>query len=452
MPPGSHNQYPEGHVLYRRLLKAMPRIVRGEGCWLYDDAGKRYLDASGGALVSNLGHGNAEIAQAIGAQAARLAYVSGVAFTHDAVEELATELSALTAEGLDKSLFCCNGGDAVEAALKLARQFWAESGRPEKRKIVSFSPSYHGNTLLALSASGRPAYRKWFEDWTIPVCTLPAPYAYRCACRGEDDGCSVCSGTAFEDLLVREGPESVAAFIAEPIGGVSTGAAVPRADYWKTIRAICDRHEILFIADEILVGAGRTGTWSALEPYAAVPDFQVFGKGIAGGYAPLSAVVTSRRIIDVLAEGSGAPAHNQTFSQHPVSCAAGLAAIRQMKSMALVERSAQMGEILHRHLGVLLEHPNVGDIRGRGLLAGIEFVEDRASRKSFDPSVRFAENFTRCAQDAGLVVWPNAGYTEREDGDLVLIAPPFIIDEGEIAELVERFQRALDATVVATRV
>jgi adenosylmethionine-8-amino-7-oxononanoate aminotransferase len=447
MPPSARNQYPAGHVLYRRLAKDYPKIVRGEGCWLYDDSGERYLDASSGALVSNLGHGNTEVARALGDQAERLGYVNGVAFTHDAVEELAAELNALTADGLDKTLFCCNGGDAVEAALKIARQFWTESGRPEKRKIVSLFPSYHGNTLLALSASGRPAYREQLRDWLIPVCSVPAPYAYRCACRGEREDCPVCSGTALEDVLLQEGPETVAAFIAEPIGGASTGASVPRPGYWKKIREICDRHEVLFIADEVLVGAGRTGTWSALEPYAVVPDFQIFGKGIAGGYAPLSAMVTSRRILDVLAEGSGAPLHNQTFSQFPISCAAGLATIRQIKANALLERCARMGEILQRRLGELRDHPNVGDVRGRGLLVGIEFVEDKQSRKPFDPSVRMADTFTQAAQAAGLVVWPNSRYTDQEDGDLVLIGPPFIITESEIDELVQRFRIALDTAI-----
>ena len=328
MPSGGEARYPAGHVLYRRLNRNYPRIVRGEGCWLTDDRGRRYLDACGGALVANLGHGNAEVARALGEQAARLAYVNGTAFTHDAVEELAAEVAALAAKGLDRALFMCNGGDAVEAALKIARQFWAESGRPEKRKIVALSPSYHGNTLLALSASARPGYRDLFRDWLVEVHTAPAPYPYRCSCRGEAEECPACSGSAVEEALLRDGPETVAAFIAEPVGGISTGASVPRPGYWRKVREICDRHEVLFVADEVLVGAGRTGTWSALEPYGVAPDFQIFGKGIAGGYAPLSALVTSRRIVDVLAAGSGAPLHNQTFSQFPVACAAGLATIR----------------------------------------------------------------------------------------------------------------------------
>jgi len=447
----TRNRYPAGHVLYRKLAKSFPRIVRGEGCWLYDDTGERYLDASSGALVNNLGHGNAEVAKAIAEQAASLGYVSGMAFTHDAVEDLAAELCALTADGLDKALFCCNGGDAVEAALKVARQYWAESGRPEKRKIVALSPSYHGNTLLAMSVSARPAYRKLFRDWLVPVCTVPAPYAYRCACRGEREDCPACSGSALEELLLREGPETVATFIAEPVGGASTGASLPRPEYWRRIREICDRHEVLLIADEVMVGAGRTGTWSALEPYGVVPDFQTFGKGIAGGYAPLSAMVTSRRITDVLAAGTGAPQHNQTFSQFPVSCAAGLATIRQLRSQGLIERCAEMGEVLRRGLEELLEHPHVGDVRGRGLFVGVELVADKETRAPFDPSLHMADTLTRAAQAEGLVVWPNSGYTEQENGDLVLIGPPFIITESEIAELLERFRAALDKAIETAR-
>ncbi|MDH3213186.1 MAG: aminotransferase class III-fold pyridoxal phosphate-dependent enzyme [Myxococcales bacterium] len=447
MPPVAACQYPAGHVLYRRLKKRFPRIVRGEGCWLYDDAGKRYLDASSGALVSNLGHGNAELAKALGEQAARLGYVSGMVFTHDPVEELAAELAALSADGLEKALFLCNGGDAVEAALKISRQFWAESGRPQKRKIVALAPSYHGNTLLAMSVSARPSYRELFRDWLVDVQTAPAPYTYRCSCRGEQADCPTCDGSAVEAAIARAGPEHVAAFIAEPVGGVSTGASVPRPGYWRKIREICDRHEVHFVADEVLVGAGRTGTWSALEPYGVAPDFQIFGKGIAGGYAPLSAMLTSQRIVDVLAAGSGAPLHNQTFSQYPISCAAGLATLRQLKTRGLIERCASLGVVLQQRLAELLDHPHVGDVRGRGLLAGVEFVADKDSRKPFERRLRMVETFAEAAQALGLMVFPNAGQADGTNGDLVLIGPPFIITEDEISELVRLFRIALDTAI-----
>jgi hypothetical protein len=452
MGSGAEHRYPQGHVLYRRLGRSFPRIVRGEGCWLTDDAGRRYLDACSGALVASLGHGNAEVARAVGEQAARLAYVNGTAFTHDAVEELAAELAALCAEGLDRALFLCNGGDAVEAALKIARQYWAESGRPEKRRIAALEPSYHGNTLLALSASARPGYRDLFSDWLVEVHRAPAPYPYRCACRGEAEECPACSGAAVEQAILRAGPETVAAFIAEPVGGISTGASVPRPGYWRRVREICDRHEVLFVADEVLVGAGRTGTWSALEPYGVAPDLQIFGKGIAGGYAPLSALLTSRRILDPIAAGSGAPQHNQTFSQHPVACAAGLATLRQLKAQGLVARAASMGAVLHRRLAELLDHPCVGDVRGRGLLAGIELVEDRSSRRPFERSRRLAETLAETAQEAGLVLWPHGWrHADGRCGDLVLVGPPFIVTEEEISELVTRLRRALDAAIAALR-
>ena len=219
MPAEAERHYPAGHVLYRRLKRRYPRIVRGEGCWLYDDSGNRYLDASSGALVSNLGHGNAELAKALGEQAARLSYVSGMFFTHDPVEDLAAELAGLTAPSLDKTMFMCNGGDAVEAALKISRQFWSESGRPEKHRIVALAPSYHGNTLLALSASARPSYRELFGDWLVGVETAPAPYAYHCPCRGDAEDCPTCDGSAVEAAILRAGPENVAAFIGEPAMG-----------------------------------------------------------------------------------------------------------------------------------------------------------------------------------------------------------------------------------------
>ena len=450
-PSSAKTGHPEGHVLYRRLRRRFPRIVRAEGCWLEDDAGRRYLDACSGALVTSLGHGNAAVARAVGEQAARLAYVNGTAFTHDAVEELAAELTARCADGLDHALFLCNGGDAVEAALKIARQYWAESGRPGKRKIVALTPSYHGNTLLALSASARPAYREAFRDWLVEVPAAPAPYPYRSPCRGEDEECPACSGAAVEEAILRAGPDTVAAFIAEPVGGISTGASVPRPGYWRRVREACDRHEVLFVADEVLVGAGRTGTWSALEPYGVAPDFQIFGKGIASGYAPLSAMVTRRRILDVLAAGSGAPLHNQTFSHFPVACAAGLATLRELESRGLVARCAKMGALLAERLAELLAHPNVGDVRGRGLLAGIEFVADKASRLPFDRGLRMAETLALAAQEEGLVVWPHGGELHGAGVDLVLVGPPFVVDEDEIAELVRRLRIALDATVAKIR-
>ncbi|MDE2236920.1 MAG: aspartate aminotransferase family protein, partial [Elusimicrobia bacterium] len=377
----------------------------------------------------------------------KVAYVNGTAFTSEPAEELARELAALSLPGLDKAYFLCSGSEAVEAALKLARQYWVERKRPKKIKILARSPGYHGNTLLALSASARPHYKKLYGPWLVPVPMLPAPYAYRCGCAGRKD-CPACSGSALEQVLLKEGPETVAAFIAEPVGGSSTGASVPRPDYYRAIREICDRHEVLFIADEVLTGAGRTGRWLAMEHYApALPDILTMGKGVSGGYAPLSVLLSGRRIIDAIAEGSGAFKHAQTFSHVPSSCAVGLAAVRHIKKNGLVARAARTGELLQRKLSALKDLPAVGDVRGLGMLAGVEFVADAKTKRPFPRALRFAETFTARALEAGLVIWPNVGQADGENGDLAMIAPPFIITEAELDELVSRFSQALRRTL-----
>jgi adenosylmethionine-8-amino-7-oxononanoate aminotransferase len=445
------DRYPDSNVFYRKLSRPYPRIVRGEGCYLYDAAGKRYLDAVGGAFVANLGHSNPAIAAAMQRQAAEFGYVSGTAFTHEPIEALAAELAATLPGDLDKLYFLSSGSEAVEAALKLARQYWVERGLPAKHEIIALAPAYHGNTLLALSASAREHYQAFFREWLVDVHRIPASYPYRCPCRGIDARCPVCSGAVLDDAIARIGAEHVAAFIAEPVGGSSTGASTPRPDYFRHIREICDRHEVLFIADEILCGAGRTGTWWAIEPYGVVPDIMTLGKGISGGYAALSALAAPERIVDVLAEGSGSFLHAQTFSHHPVACAAGLAAVRYLKAERLVDRCAAMGQVLAQRLAPLLELPQVGDVRGRGLLAGVEFVEDKGTRAPFPRAAHFAEAFTEAAQDVGLVVWPNVGHADGENGDLAMLAPPFIVGEGEIDELVSLFARALEQTVHAVR-
>src|SRR3989441_1155408 len=341
-------RYPDSHVFYRKLGRSYPRIVRGEGCWLYDEQGKGYLDAVGGAYVANLGHSNPEIAEALARQAREFGYVSATPFTHGPVEELARELAATLPGELDKLYFLSSGSEAVEAALKLARQYWIEAGKPGKHRIIALSPSYHGNTLLALSASAREQYKLPFREWLVDGEHIPPPYPYRCRCPGD----------------------------------APTAPAPHRP--------------------------------------AAAPE----------------------RFVDAIANGSGSLLHGQTFSFHPVACAAGLAAVRLLKRDRLVQRCAKLGRVLQRRLATLAELPHVGDVRGRGLLAGIEFVEDKASRAPFPRAAKFVEAFTEAAHGAGLVVWPNVGHADGVNGDLVAVAPPFIITEQEIEELVIRFTRA----------
>jgi adenosylmethionine-8-amino-7-oxononanoate aminotransferase len=447
------HRYPESPVFYRNLARDYPLAVRGEGCWIEDETGKRYLDAVGGAFVACIGHGVREIGEAMARQAGRIAYVSGAAFTNEAVEELAAKLVART-HGMDRAYILGSGSEATEAALKLARQHWVEVGRPNKHRVIALKPSYHGNTLLALSASARETYRKYWPEWLTEVRRIPAPYAYRCGCDGAVD-CATCTGNALETAILEEGADRVAAFILEPIGGSSTGASVPRDGYLRQVREICDRHNVLLVADEVLCGAGRTGTWTASEAAGVVPDIITLGKGVSGGYAPVSAVLARDEIIEPIARGSGALVHAQTFSHHAVTCAAAVAALDYVDKRSLVERCRTIGVKLQQELQELRELPGVGDVRGKGLLAGVEFVADTATRAPFPRALRFAEKFVRTAQDEGLVVWPNVGHADGTNGDLVMLAPPFIISEHEIDEIVERFTRALmrtmrDLNVLAT--
>ncbi len=434
------HRYPESAVLYRTLDRELPLIVRGQGVWLYDEAGRDYLDACGGAYVANLGHGVGTVAEAVAEQIKKVAYVNGTAFTNEPVEALAAELRTLSPRGLDFAYFLSSGSEAVEAALKLARQHHVEAGRPGKHKIIARTPGYHGNTLLALSASAREHYKKMYGPWLVPVHLIGAPYPYRCNSNDPE-----MTGDALEAAILEEGADSVAAFIAEPIGGSSTGGSVPPAGYWQRIREICDRYDVLLVCDEVLTGAGRTGKWAAVEHFDVVPDIMTMGKGLSGGYVPLSAVLTSERVLAPIAKGSKAVKHAQTFSHTPAMCAAGLAAVRYIKANDLVARAAAMGDVLHRKLAALYDHPLVGDVRGKGLLAGIELVMDKATKAPFPRAAQLSERLTAAALEVGLVLWSNVGHANGVDGDLVMVAPPFIITEAEIDELIARLRKALAA-------
>jgi len=436
------HRHPESAVFYRRLDRELPLAVRGEGAWIVDETGRRWLDACGGAMVVGTGHGVAEIADAVAAQARRLAYVNGSQFTNAAAEELAAELAEVLPEPLRYSYFLASGSEAIEAAVKLARQYWCERGRPAKWKVISRNPSYHGNTLAALALSGREHYRRLYQPLLLDFPRIPAPDPYRHP--GPD--CPACDGEALAAELAAQGPETVAAFLAEPIPGSSGGAVVPAPAYYRRVAELCREHDVLFIADEVATGCGRTGRWFAFQHFNAVPDVLVLGKGLNGGYAPLSAVVASREIVDALARRSGAFNHAQTYSHSPVICAAGAATLRYLKRHRLVERCAATSPAFFAELARLAEHPAVGDVRGAGLLAGIEFVRDRATREPMPRGWRFAERLVESARDEALVVWPNVGHVDGTRGDLVMVAPPLTVTSEEVAEIGARLRRALAAT------
>ena len=445
------------HVFYRKLNVELPLIVRGKGVYLYDDKGKRYLDGSGGAMVACIGHGVDEVAVALGLQAHRLTYVNGTAFTNEPVEQLADLLCEFAPPGIGKAYFLSSGSEAVEAALKLARQYHVERGELQRRIIIARTPGYHGNTLLALSASARESYRKMYAPWLLDVTMIDAPYPYRAGTLG--DASPAMTGEAYAQALDKVGPANVAAFIAEPIGGSSTGASVPPPGYYARIRELCDAHGILFIADEVLCGAGRTGKFFALEHYRArnggpvVPDIITLGKSLNGGYSPLSALLVKTSIVDTIARGSGSFAHAQTYSHNPLAAAAALATMHYVHNKRLVERAALLGAELQKSLKTLLTQGAgahiVGDVRGIGMLAAVELVADRETKKPFPRAMKVVETLIKECLAHGLVVWPNVGHANGHDGDLVMIAPPFTITLEEIDELTESLRGALAATAAA---
>ena len=428
-------------VFHRHLKHSYPRVVRGEGCWLFDDQDNAYLDGSGGALVANLGHGLHEIAHAIGRQAETVAYASGAIFSNEPVAELAAELDEVLPEPLAYSYFLCSGSEAIEASVKLARQYWRERGRGDKWKVVSRVPSYHGNTLTALSLSGREHYRAIYGPLLTDFPRVPAPDRYR---RPHGD---TWDGTGVIREIERQGPETVAAFLAEPVIGSSLGAMAPEPEYYQRIAEACRELGVLFIADEVMAGMGRTGRWFSFEHFGVVPDVVVCGKGLSGGYAPLSAVIASREIVETIRDGSGAFVHAQTYSHMPLTAAAGVATLRYIKANGLVEHVASMEELFFGKLDALRAHRAVGDVRGRGFLAGVELVADRESKRPYPRSEKVAERVAAAALANGLVVWSNAGHLEDGDGDILMIGPSFTISTDEIDEIVARLKRALEQTL-----
>lgn len=436
--------YPHGNVLYRKLRHQYPRIIRGKGIYLFDDQNRRYIDGCGGALVVNVGHGNQEIVAAMAAQAEQLAYVNGLQFTHDAVEELAQELCAIAPPGLTKAFFLNSGSEVVDAAIKLARQYWVACGKTEKYKVISRLPSYHGNTLGAMGISGRMSYRTMFEPLYVDHPKMPPPLCYRCPWGKTFPQCDYECAGELAATIEKAGPHRVAAFIAEPILGSSGGAMVPPPEYYPRVREICGHYEVLFIADEILCGMGRTGDWWGISAYDVVPDILLAGKGLTSGYAPLSALLVREETVKTIYDAGKDFMHAQTFSHHPLACAAGLATLRFIKHNHLLMRCQQMGEVLHAELEPLRQHPLVGDIRGKGLLAGIELVVDKSNRQPFPREWKITESVTANALANGLVVWNNVGHVDGTAGDLILLAPPFIIEVEQIKTMVALLRKALD--------
>ncbi|MEO9825617.1 MAG: aspartate aminotransferase family protein [Paracoccaceae bacterium] len=437
------------HIFGRHCHANPPTAVSGEGCYLIDEIGKRYLDGSGGAAVSCLGHGDPEITEAIKAQLDKLAFAHTGFLTSEPAEQLADLLIEHAPGDLEKVYLVSGGSEATEAAIKLARQYWVEKGEPGRGRLIARKQSYHGNTIGALSAGGNEWRRQQFAPLLLDVSHIEPCYEYR---NRRDDESAEDYGKraakALEDELLRVGPETVMAFMAEPVVGATAGALAPVPGYFKEIRKICDRYGVLLILDEVMCGMGRTGSLFACEQDGVAPDIACIAKGLGAGYQPIGAMLCTSDIYDTIAGGSGFFQHGHTYLGHPVAAAAGLAVVKAILNRGLIPRVNTQGEKLAQALqNRFAQHAHIGDIRGRGLFRGVEIVEDRATKEPFDPAKGVAAKIKKAAFAEGLICYPMSGTIDGRRGDHILIAPPFIIEDHQIDELTDKLERAI-ATVI----
>ncbi|MDH0092030.1 aspartate aminotransferase family protein [Achromobacter mucicolens] len=436
-------------VLHRSLRHTPAVAVRGQGVWIHDSAGRAYLDGSGGAAVSCLGHNHPDVQAALHAQVDALAYAHTSFFTTEVAEKLAARLVADAPAGTSHAYFVSGGSEAVEAALKMARQYFVEIGQPQRRHIIARRQSYHGNTLGALAVGGNAWRRAQFAPLLIEVEHVSPCYAYRDQHGGETaEQYGERLSEELEAAIQRLGPDSVMAFVAEPVVGATSGAVTAVPGYFRRIREVCDRHGVLFIADEVMCGMGRTGTLYAVEQEGVTPDLITIAKGLGGGYQPIGAVMAQQHIVQAMQQGSGFFQHGHTYLGHALACAASLAVQDVIRRDGLLERVRVMGAGLAQRLQEALgDHPHVGDIRGRGLFMGVELVRDRATKQTFDPDLALHARIKREAMARGLMVYPMGGTIDGRQGDHVLLAPPFIISEDELDQLTERLTGAIDAAI-----
>lgn len=431
-------------VLHRNLLAMPPTAVRGDGIYIVDEQGKRYLDGSGGAAVSCLGHSHPVVISAIEKQMAALPYAHSAFFTTEVLEELGARLIDL-APGMDKAMFLCGGSEAVEAALKLSRQFFVEHGEPERRLFIARRQSYHGNTLGALSVGGNEWRRKMFTPILTAGHHIAPCFEYRERLNGEDSNAYGQRVANELDTMLQElGPQNVAAFVAETVVGATAGAVPAVPGYFERIRDICDEYGIHLILDEVMCGSGRTGSFCAYQQEGITPDIVTFAKSLAGGYQPIGALLCRAAITDTIHNGSGFFQHGHTFMGHATAIAAALATVNVMRDDKLVENVASLGPVLKSELqDALGDHPHVGDIRGRGFFVGVEIVEDRDSKKPFDPALKTHKKIQAAAMKNGLLCYGMGGTVDGYHGDHILIAPPYIADRENITELVEKFSNTV---------
>lgn len=440
------------HVFHRSTGSVPPVAVTSSGITITDEAGKTYIDASGGAAVSCLGHGHPRVVRAIQEQAARLAYAHTSFFTSAPAEALADRLIDNAPAGIERVYFVSGGSEAVEAALKLARQYFVEIGQAGRHRFISRRQSYHGNTLGALAVGGNMWRRAPYDPLLMKVSLISPCFAYHFKRDDEtEEEYGARAAGELESEIQRLGPETVAAFIAEPVVGATAGAVTAVPGYFKRIREICDRYGVLLILDEVMCGMGRTGTLFACTQEGIAPDIAVIAKGLGGGYQPIGAMLASAKIYDAIARGSGTFLHGHTYLGHPVACAAALAVFDTIREERLLENVNAMGVRLMERLAARFgNHPHVGDVRGRGLFQAIEIVADRATKRPFDPAHRLHARIKSEAMARGLMVYPMGGTVDGRVGDHVLVAPPYVVTAAEIDTIVERLGDAVDAALGET--
>lgn len=439
-------------VFHRNPRQTLAVAVAGEGIELIDSNGQRYIDASGGAAVSCLGHGHPRVIEAIKQQVDKIAYAHTSFFTTEVSEALADNLAQAAPGDLNHVYFVSGGSEAVEAALKLARQYFVEIGQPERRHFIARRQSYHGNTLGALAIGGNAWRREPFLPLLVRAHHVSPCYAYRDQAAGESDKqYAQRLAEELEAKILELGPESVAAFVAETVVGATAGAVPPVADYLKRVRAVCDKYGVLLILDEVMSGMGRTGYVFACEEDGVVPDIVTIAKGLGAGYQPIGAMVSTSRIYDTIVSGSGFFQHGHTYIGHATACAAALAVQRTIAEEGLLANVQARGQQLRARLcEVLGDHPNIGDIRGRGLFVGVEFVADRATKATLDPAMKVHAKLKSAAMQNGLLIYPMGGTVDGERGDHVLFAPPFICTERDINRIVELFAKSVGIVLPST--
>ncbi|CAD5298604.1 Adenosylmethionine-8-amino-7-oxononanoate aminotransferase [Bosea sp. 62] len=441
------------HILHRMLSKTYPTATGGEGMVLRDRDGREHIDASGGAAVSCLGHGHPDVLAAMHAQIDKLAYAHTSFFTTDAAEELADHLIARAPPGMESVYFCSSGSEAIEACLKMARHYFVEKGERSRVNFISRQQSYHGITLGALSVGGRMKDRAPFEQMLMQGHHISPCYEYRGRRADEtSEEYALRVADELEAKILELGPETVCAFVAETVVGATLGAVPAAPGYFKRIREICDRHGVLLILDEVMSGMGRTGTLHACEQEGIAPDLMAIAKGLGGGYAPIGAMLTSKRVVEAVRQGSGVFPHSQTYVGHPLACATALAVQQVIERDDLLANVRKQGARLEQRLRERFgNHHHVGDIRGRGHFWGVEIVADRSTKTPFDPALKLNARIKQAAQERGLLIYPMGGTADGTAGDHVLLAPPFIIDAATVDTIVERLGDALDASLASAR-